>query len=146
MSAMLFSILLWVQGLYFAVTALWPLVHMESFLAFTGPKTDHENTALGDHWLVATVSVLIAAVGLTLLVAAWRRTHVGEVLVLACAAAGALLGIDVVYVARGAILPIYLVDAAAEMILLAGWAVVAVTAARGRPQSRPISVPEAVRV
>jgi hypothetical protein len=28
------------QGAYFLVTGVWPLVHMPSFLAVTGPKTD----------------------------------------------------------------------------------------------------------
>jgi hypothetical protein len=40
----------------------------------TGPKTDHLVTGReSDHWLVMTVGVLITAVAVTLLVAAWRR-------------------------------------------------------------------------
>lgn len=124
----LFAVMLWAQGLYYLLTAVWPIVHIDSFLAVTGPKTDHETTALGDHWLLTTVAVLIAAVGLTLLFAAWRRRFTPEVVFLAVAAAVGLTGIDVVYVARGAIPPVYLLDAVAEVLLLAGWAVTGLAA------------------
>jgi hypothetical protein len=29
-----------VQGVYFLLTGVWPIVHLPSFLAVTGPKTD----------------------------------------------------------------------------------------------------------
>jgi hypothetical protein len=61
------SAILWVQGLYFLITGVWPIVHIDSFLAVTGPKTDHLNTELGDHWLVITVGALIAAIAASLL-------------------------------------------------------------------------------
>ena len=32
--------LAWIQGLYFFFTSVWPIVHMSSFLAVTGPKHD----------------------------------------------------------------------------------------------------------
>jgi hypothetical protein len=102
---------------------VWPLVSIETFQMVTGPKTDHLVTGReSDHWLVMTVAVLIVAVAVALLVTAWRRQAPVEVAVLAVGSALALTGIDVVYVARGAIAPIYLVDAAAEVILIAGWA------------------------
>jgi len=113
---------LWVQGLYYLVTGLWPLVSIETFQMVTGRKTDHLVTGReGDHWLVMTVGALVAAVASPMLMAAWRKHCPAEVAVLAIAAAVALTGIDVIYVARGAIDPIYLVDAAGEVVLLAGW-------------------------
>jgi len=130
-SASLFTGLLWVQGLYYFATGVWPLVSIETFQMVTGPKTDHLVTGReADHWLVMTVGVLITAVAITLLVAACRRRHPVEAAVLALGSAIGLTAIDVVYVARQVILPIYLVDAVAECILIAAW-VVALARERG---------------
>lgn len=103
-----------VQGVYFLLTGVWPLVHVESFLAVTGPKTDL--------WLVYTVGVLIAVVGVVLLVAARSGRVTPEVALLAVGSAAALTGIDVIFVARHVIPPVYLLDAAAEVLLMLGWA------------------------
>jgi hypothetical protein len=50
----LFRIVLWVQTIYYLLTAIWPLADIESFMLVTGRKTDI--------WLVKTVSVLLLAV------------------------------------------------------------------------------------
>src|SRR4051794_19239540 len=72
----LFTALLWLQGVYYLVTGVWPLVSIETFQMVTGRKTDHLETGReADHWLVMTVGVLITAVALTLLLAAWRRKN-----------------------------------------------------------------------
>ena len=131
--AKFFVLLAVVQGLYFVATGVWPLVHMESFLAVTGPKTDL--------WLVNTVGVLVLAVGLVLLLAAWRRQATAEVFLLAVGSALALTGIDVVYTLRGVIPPVYLVDAVAEVVLVLGW--LGLAAQRGVQAKRPTS-PSAV--
>lgn len=88
---------------------------MPSFLAVTGPKTDL--------WLVKTVAALIAAIGLTLLLAAGRSNFPPEVATLAVTSAVALLAVDLNYVAKKVIPPIYLADAAAECALLALWGI-----------------------
>jgi hypothetical protein len=59
-----------------------------------------------------TVGVLITAISLALLMAAMRRTNAIEVTILAIAAAAGLIGIDVIYVARGVLYPVDLGDAA----------------------------------
>src|SRR5947209_16615898 len=83
-----FAALLWVQGAYYFVTGLWPLVSIETFQMVTGPKTDHLVTGReADHWLVMTVAVLIIAIAIAFLVAAWRRQHPPELAVLAVASA-----------------------------------------------------------
>ena len=41
-----------IQGLYFLVSGVWPIIHIASFLKITGPKTDL--------WLVKTVGVLLS--------------------------------------------------------------------------------------
>lgn len=104
-----------VQGLYFLATGVWPLVHVESFLAVTGPKTDL--------WLVYTVGTLVAVVGAVLLAAARSGRVSPEVALLAVGSALALAAIDVTFVARRVIDPIYLADAAAEVVLVLWWAV-----------------------
>lgn len=130
-SSALFTALLWLQGLYYLATGVWPLVSIETFQMVTGPKTDHLVTGReADHWLVMTVGVLITATAVALLVAAWRRRNPPEIAVLAVASALGLAGIDVVYVARQVVAPIYLADAAAEAALLAAWAFVLVRGSR----------------
>ncbi len=119
-----FTYLCLIQGVYYLLTGLWPLVSIETLQIVTGPKTDHLITGReSDHWLVMTVAVLIVAIGATLLFTAWRRREPVEVAVLAIASALALTGIDVVYAARGTIRPIYLFDAVAEIVLSAAWMV-----------------------
>ncbi len=102
------------QGLYYAVTGVWPLVNMESFEKVTGPKVDG--------WLVKTVGVLVAVIGGVLGVAGWRRTFPLEIPLLAGGSAAGLAAIDLVYALRRRISPIYLADAAAELSLVAAWA------------------------
>src|SRR3954471_21502606 len=93
--------MLWVQGLYYFVTGVWPLVSIETFQMVTGPKTDHLVTGRqADHWLVMTVGVLITASAVALLVAAWRGQNPPEIAVLAVASALGLTAIDVIYVDR----------------------------------------------
>jgi len=114
---------LWVQGAYFLVTGLWPLVSVDTFQMVTGQKTDHRGTEHGDHWLVITVGVLVIAIAAPLHLAAWQRVLHSPTVVLAIASAIGLTAIDVIYVCRGAIPPIYLLDAGIEVLVLACWAV-----------------------
>jgi len=128
----LFRGLLWLQGTYYFVTGVWPLVSIGTFLVVTGPKTDHlqaPEPTEADHWLVMTAGALITAVGAALLTAAWRRSGSAEVVVLAVGAAVSLAAIDVVYVSRQVIDRVYLLDALAEVILIITWVVVLVTRA-----------------
>ena len=69
-----------------------------------------------------TVGLLVAVIGGVLLMAATRRRVSGEVTMLAVGAALALAAIDVVFVSRGVIPPVYLADAAAEAVLSVAWA------------------------
>jgi len=107
------SPLLVLQGLYFLVTGVWPLVSIDTFQAVTGPKTDL--------WLVRTVGALVAVVGGALLSAAREARVSVPVALLGIGSAVALTAIDVIYVEARVIDPIYLVDAAAEGVLLIGW-------------------------
>lgn len=116
------------QGVYFAVTGVWPLVHMRSFEAVTGPKTDR--------WLVQTVGALLGVIGGVLVRAGSRGRVSPEIRALAAGSALTLAAVDCVYVARGRIRPVYLLDAAAEAGLLAGWALAGRTGVtRGRDRA-----------
>jgi hypothetical protein len=81
-----------------------------------------------------TAGVLITAIGTTLLVAAWRRHNAVEMAVLAIGSAIGLTSIDIIFVNRGAIEPIYLLDAAIEVVLIAAWGMALIQEARNRPQ------------
>ncbi len=102
------------HGLFNALTGAWPLVHMPSFEAVSGPKVDR--------WLVRTVGGLLVVNGLTQLSAGStqaatvlsRRLGVGTALTLAL--------IDVRYASTGRIRRIYLLDAAVEFGWAAAWA------------------------
>ena len=102
------------QAILYIVTGIWPLVSMRSFEAVTGPKVDR--------WLVKTVGVLVTVIGSALALASRRRQFAPEVVLVAAGSAAALATIDTVYVARRRISPVYLLDAIAEIALVAGWA------------------------
>jgi hypothetical protein len=110
------------QGIYYLATGIWPLVSTDTFQMVTGPKTDL--------WLVDTVGVLISVIALVLLAAVWRRRATGEVVLLALGSALALIGIDVVFVVQKVIAPIYLLDAAAEGVLVIAWIAALIAEAR----------------
>lgn len=106
--------LLWVQGLYTLITALWGLLHIESFIVVTGPKTDI--------WLVKTVSVLLVAIAVTLLSFLKIKSHPFPVILLGGLTGIAMAGIDIYYYLADVIRWVYLLDAAAELIFVFAWA------------------------
>lgn len=105
------------QGLFYLGTGLWPLLHMRSFEAVTGPKVDK--------WLVRTVGGLVAAVGAALVVGSLDpRTSSSKALrILGIGSALALASVDIIYASRGRISKVYFADAAAEGAVVASWIV-----------------------
>ena len=102
-----------VQGWVYVVTGLWPVVHLQSFEQVTGEKYDD--------FLVHTVGLLLFVIGVVLLRALHARRPLADVALVAAGAAGSLLAIDVTYFVGGRLAPVYLLDAAAELVfLLAG--------------------------
>jgi hypothetical protein len=101
------------QGTLYVATGLWPVFHLGSFMAVTGPKTDY--------WLVQSFGVLVAAVGVVFLLRGIQRRVDQTTLQFGLATSLALAGIDFWFVAAGAISPIYLADGAAELLLALGW-------------------------
>jgi hypothetical protein len=115
------------HGTYYLATGLWPLVSMATFEAVTGPKTDD--------WLVQTVGVLVAVIGSVLLLAAVRRKVPLEIVVLAVASALALAVVDIVFVARRDVSPIYLLDALVEFLLIGLWSLAMAAPPRPDPNT-----------
>jgi hypothetical protein len=103
------------QAAFYISTGLWPLLHRDSFERVTGPKFDF--------WLAQTVGATVAAIGAGLAHAASQRRRVSpELRTVAITSAAGLMLIDLTFVARRRISPVYLVDAAAEAGLIAAWA------------------------
>jgi hypothetical protein len=109
------EILAIVQSAYFVLTGIWPIMHIESFMRVTGPKRDL--------WLVKTVGVLVAVIGATIGLAGLRGRLTDETILLAVGSALGLATIDIVYVARKTISPIYLADAAVEAVIVVTWCI-----------------------
>lgn len=98
------------QGLYFMVTGLWPVVHMRSFEAITGPKTDD--------WLVKMVGLLAFVIGATLYSAVRHQRTTRDIVLLAISSALAFTVIDAWYSLSGRISLIYLGDAVVEAAIV----------------------------
>jgi hypothetical protein len=105
--------LLWLQGIFYFLTGVWPLLHRSSFEKVTGPKTDF--------WLVKTVGVLIMVIGAVFMLAGNRRKVSMETALTAVGSAAGLTAIDLIYVVKGRISPVYLLDGLAEIGLLSLW-------------------------
>lgn len=99
---------LFIQGIFYILTGLWPFISMRSFEAVTGPKVDK--------WLLKTVSVLIICSGIIMLYSSTRNSPIPfETIMLATLNAIGLTGIDIYYVAIKRIRSVYLADAFLEI-------------------------------
>lgn len=102
------------HGAFNLVGGLWPLVHLRSFEAVLGPKVDR--------WLVYTVAGLMVCIGTAQLTSSADPASVRQARRLGIGTALTLEGVDLAYVLRRRISPMYLVDAAAEAAWLLAWA------------------------
>lgn len=100
-----------VQGAFYVVSGLWPVVHLASFERVTGNKKEP--------WLVQTTGALITAIGITLLVGARERGRTAKTLGIASALV--LGGADLIFVGRKHVPRVYLGDAFAEAAVIATW-------------------------
>lgn len=104
------------HGIFYAATGIWPILHLRSFEAVTGPKKEG--------WLVRTVGALVGVVGGVLVASARReRGPSGDLVATAVGCALSLTAIDITYVAKGRIAPVYLLDAVAELGLVTAWCI-----------------------
>lgn len=109
----LYRVLLLIQSLYTLVTAIWPILHIESFMIVTGPKTDI--------WLVKTVSLLLIALSSTWLAALKYRWDHRPVVFSVITSSMALIFVDLYYVAENVIWMTYLLDAVLQFAFLFTW-------------------------
>lgn len=98
---------------YFILGSLWPLVSGKTFQMVTGPKKDM--------WLVKTVALLLTVIGVVIGRAGMKERITPEISHLAIGSAASLATIDVVYVSRGRISRVYLLDALGNALLIGGW-------------------------
>lgn len=96
------ALVLNIQGWFYILTGLWPLVHMKSFELVSGPKHDK--------WLVKCVSLMILSSGIIFI--SYPESKVTATLALLNALT--LLGIDTYYVAKKVIWKTYLFDGVIE--------------------------------
>ena len=101
------------QGFYLLVSGVWPIFHIASFIKITGPKTDL--------WLVKTVGVLLSVIGAILLYAGVNDQVTAAIFFLGIGSAAGLTAIEIIYVSKKVILPIYLLDAVIEILLIIWW-------------------------
>ena len=102
-----------VEGWFYLVSGVWPILHIRSFEAVTGPKVDR--------WLVKTVGLLLTLVGGVQLSAARRGRVPKELAMLGSGVPLALLLIDVTYAAKRRISKVYLLDAMSQLGLIGLW-------------------------
>ena len=105
----------WAQGIYFLITGIWPLLHINSFMAISGPKEDI--------WLVKTFGIILAAIGMVLISAAASKRINKETFLLAVGAAIVIIIMEVYYVSIGRIWATYLIDAFIELIFVILWTI-----------------------
>jgi hypothetical protein len=100
------------QGGYYVATGVVPFISRRLFERVTGPKLEW--------WLVQTAGVLVTAVGAGVLSATLRRRETPELVGIAAGCAAGLAAVDVVYVAKRRISPVYLLDAVIQLAFVAG--------------------------
>ena len=112
-AARLRHVTLWVQGVYTFITALWPIVHIDSFMLVSGYKLDI--------WLVKIVSILLLSISLCLLVSIYAKEQSFAVGVLALTTSTGLAYADFFYAGSGVISKVYLADGLAEIVFAISW-------------------------
>ncbi len=107
------SVLLIVQSSYYLITALWPLIHIGSFMFVTGYKTDI--------WLVKTVGALLIPVSVTLASHIVFKTDHRAAILLGALSALSFMAIDFYYSLTGVISYVYLADGLIQLVFLFSW-------------------------
>lgn len=101
------------QFLYYLITSVWPLVHIQSFLVVTGDKTDI--------WLVKTVGALLLPYCILLLYITFNKKRNRIIALSLLGVCLAFLVIDLYYYFNNTITAVYLIDAFIQFIFLIYW-------------------------
>lgn len=102
-----------IHGAFNVAGGLWPLLHMRSFEAVFGPKTDR--------WLVRTVSGLLLANGLVQLGTRPDPHSIEQSRRIGLGTSSALAAGDITYAPAGHISRMYLADAAVQLGFICAW-------------------------
>lgn len=109
----LFKYLTLIQATYFLITAIWPIVHIHSFMEVTGYKTDI--------WLVKTVGALLIPVSICLMIFLFISVDKRPALALGSLCCVAFISIDFYYALTDVISDIYLADGILQIVFLLAW-------------------------
>jgi hypothetical protein len=119
------------HALYFVPTSLVALLSRPLFEAVSGRKTDY--------WLVRTVASLLTVIGVAVGWAGAKDRVTPEIAAVAIGSSAALTAVDVVYVGKRRISPVYLLDGVGNVLLITGWAA---ALARGAIRLKESRLPE----
>src|SRR4051794_1941176 len=106
------TLALW-QGMFNIASGLWPLIHLRSFEAVFGPKSER--------WLVRTVAGLLLGNGVAQVRFRRSATGVAHARQIGVATAVTLAAIDLTYAPTGRISKMYLLDGAVEVAWITAW-------------------------
>ncbi|MHB8840367.1 MAG: hypothetical protein ACYC56_01035 [Candidatus Aquicultor sp.] len=95
------------QGVYYLITAIWPLISLRTFMIFAGSKPDR--------FIFWTVDLLILAIASTLLFATVKG-DLGTAAFLGIASTLTFIAVEAVY--AGKISPWFWADFAVEVVIL----------------------------
>jgi len=112
-----FQLLVIVQSIYTLITAVWPIIHIESFMEVTGGKTDV--------WLVKTVGALLIPVSACLMAYLFINTDRRPAMILGGLSSIAFICVDFYYSLTDVICDIYMADGYLQIIFLCGWVYIA---------------------
>jgi energy-converting hydrogenase Eha subunit E len=102
------------QGAYDMVGGLWPLIHMPSFEAVTGPKEDD--------WLVRSVAGILLVMGAVLMFDAFRHHVSHSVRIMAGGISAVLAIVALVSSLAGFISLLYFIDGIIHLSFALAWA------------------------
>jgi hypothetical protein len=120
--------LLFIQGVYTLITAIWPLIDIKSFMVVTGPKTDI--------WLVKTVAVVLLPIAAFYLINIYRPGEILHLVLIGVINSIGLAIIDFYYSGKNIISRIYAVDGALQVIFALCWIYVAFAASTGKKEGK----------
>lgn len=101
------------QGSFYVITGLWPLLHGKSFQMVTEFKTTF--------WLAQVVGALLALIGAVLLVAARKAVIAPEIVLLGAGSAGLLAVADLLIVPLPESSRAYWLDCPVEIAFVVAW-------------------------
>ena len=116
------------QGIAYVGMGLWPTFSLRSFAKVTGPKPEG--------WLVKAVSLLLVAIGTTMIRGA-RNREMKSVPTLGIGTGAALGGVAFYYSSKKRISPVYFIDSALHLGFVTAWSSVQLLRlVRGKPRVR----------